>query len=203
MSSTGCCLNVSVLCSSSSRLSFSFPANVCWGLDGVIPFRFLRVLIRLLQLSCSFLCTFVFFSSFLSLTFSMTSELHFQWDLAFGLQCSHLHDCHGRGVFVCLFLRYFFIFLVLEPILDFFLCCCGTIVNTSSLSLGVFLIPRICLRLRSILLALTTLGFFYLLVFNVSCRASAVMSAVSFDSFPPLCLFSSWLANWLLCPCLG
>ena len=38
VSSTGCCLNVSVLCSSSSQLSFSFPANVCWGPSGVLPF---------------------------------------------------------------------------------------------------------------------------------------------------------------------
>ena len=38
VSSTGCCLNDSVLCSSSSQLSFSFPANVCWGPGGVLPF---------------------------------------------------------------------------------------------------------------------------------------------------------------------
>ena len=38
VSSTGCCLNGSVLCSSFSQLSFSFPANVCWGLGGVLPF---------------------------------------------------------------------------------------------------------------------------------------------------------------------
>ena len=38
VSSTGCCLNGSVLCSSSSQLSFSFPANVCWGPGGVLPF---------------------------------------------------------------------------------------------------------------------------------------------------------------------
>ena len=75
--STGCCLNSSVLCSSSSQLSFSFPANVCWGPGGVIPFGPLRVLIRLLRFFCSFLSTFVFFSSFLCLTFSMTAESHF------------------------------------------------------------------------------------------------------------------------------
>ena len=38
MSSTGCCLNGSVLGSSSSQLSFSFPANVCWEPGGVLPF---------------------------------------------------------------------------------------------------------------------------------------------------------------------
>ena len=76
MFSTGCCLNSSVLCSSSSQLSFSFPVNVCWGPGGVIPFGPLRVLIRLLRLFCSFLSTFVF-SSFLCLTFSMTAESHF------------------------------------------------------------------------------------------------------------------------------
>ena len=38
VSSTGCCLNGSVLCSSSSQLSFSFPANVCWGPGGVLLF---------------------------------------------------------------------------------------------------------------------------------------------------------------------
>ena len=38
VSSTGCCLNGSVLCSSSSQLSFSFLANVCWGPGGVLPF---------------------------------------------------------------------------------------------------------------------------------------------------------------------
>ena len=38
VSSTGCCLNGSVLCSSSSQLSFSFPVNVCWGPGGVLPF---------------------------------------------------------------------------------------------------------------------------------------------------------------------
>ena len=75
--STGCCLNGSVLCSSSSQLSFSFPANVCWGPGGVMPFGPLRVVIRLMLLFCSFLSTFVFFSSFLCLTFSMTAESHF------------------------------------------------------------------------------------------------------------------------------
>ena len=75
--STGCCLNGLVLCSCSSQLSFSFPANVCCGPGGVIPIGPLRVLIRLLRLFCSFLSTFVFFSSFLCLTFSMTAELHF------------------------------------------------------------------------------------------------------------------------------
>ena len=38
VSSTACCLNGSVLCSSSSQLSFSFPANVGWGPAGVLPF---------------------------------------------------------------------------------------------------------------------------------------------------------------------
>ena len=38
VSSTGCCLNGWVLCSSSSQLSFSFPANVCWGPGGVLLF---------------------------------------------------------------------------------------------------------------------------------------------------------------------
>ena len=38
VSSTGCCVNGSVLCSSSSQLSFSFPAIVCWGPGGVLPF---------------------------------------------------------------------------------------------------------------------------------------------------------------------
>ena len=38
VSSTGCCLNGSVLCSSSSQLSFSFPAIVCCGPGGVLPF---------------------------------------------------------------------------------------------------------------------------------------------------------------------
>ena len=38
VSSTGCCLNGSILCSSFSQLSFSFPANVCWGPGGVLPF---------------------------------------------------------------------------------------------------------------------------------------------------------------------
>ena len=47
------------------------------GLGGFIPFDPLRVLIRLLPLFYSFLRTFVFFSSFLSLAFSMTAELHF------------------------------------------------------------------------------------------------------------------------------
>ena len=36
VSSTGGCLNGSVLCSSSSQLSFL--ANVCWGPGGVFPF---------------------------------------------------------------------------------------------------------------------------------------------------------------------
>ena len=76
VSSTGCCLNGSVLCSSSSRLSFSFLADVCCGPGGVIPFGLLRVLIRLLRLFCSFLSTFVF-SSFLCLTFSMNAASHF------------------------------------------------------------------------------------------------------------------------------
>ena len=76
VSSTGCCLNGSVLCSSPSQLSFSFPANVCWGPGGVLPFGPLRVLIRLLRLFCSFLSTFVF-SLFLCWTLSMTAALHF------------------------------------------------------------------------------------------------------------------------------
>ena len=50
VSSTGCRLNGSVLYSSPSQLSFSFPANVCWGPGGVLPFGPLRVLIRLLLL---------------------------------------------------------------------------------------------------------------------------------------------------------
>ena len=75
MSSTDCCLNGSVLCSSSSQLSFSFPANVCWGPGGVPPFGPLRVLIRFLRLFCSFLSTFVF--SFPYLTFSVTAESYF------------------------------------------------------------------------------------------------------------------------------
>ena len=74
--STGCCLNGSVLCSSSSQLSFTFPVNVCWGPGGVISLGPLRVFIRLLRLFCSFLSTFVF-SSCLCLTFSMTAESHF------------------------------------------------------------------------------------------------------------------------------
>ena len=74
--SSGCCLNGSVLCSSPSQLSFSFPANVCWGPGGVLPFGPLRVLIRLLRLFCAFLSAFVFFS-FLCLTFSMTAASHF------------------------------------------------------------------------------------------------------------------------------
>ena len=77
VSSTGCCLNGLVLCSSSSQLSSSFLANVCWGPGGVLPFGPLQVLIRLLRLFCSFLSTFVFFSSFLCLTFSMTAASHF------------------------------------------------------------------------------------------------------------------------------
>ena len=77
VSSTGCCLNGSVLCSSPLQLYFSFPANVCWGPGGVLPFGPLRVLIRLLRLFCSFLSTFVVFSSFLCLTFSMTAASHF------------------------------------------------------------------------------------------------------------------------------
>ena len=43
---------------------------------------------------------------------------------------------------------------------------------------------------RSILLTLMTLGIFYLLVFSVSCRVGVVVSAVSSDSFPPLCVCS-------------
>ena len=38
VSSTGCGLNGSVLCSSSLQLSFSFPVNVCWEPGGVLPF---------------------------------------------------------------------------------------------------------------------------------------------------------------------
>ena len=76
VSSIGCYLNGSVLCSSPSQLSFSFPANVCWGPGGVLPFGPLRVLIRLLRLFCSFLSTFAFFSSFLCLTFSVTTASH-------------------------------------------------------------------------------------------------------------------------------
>ena len=116
--STGCCLTGSDLCSSSSQLSFSFPANVCWGPGGVIPLGPLRVLIRLLRLFCSFLSTFVY-SSFLCLTFSCLRSRVFQWDLAFGLQYSHLHVCHVRGVFVCLILRYVFFSRCLSRFLVF------------------------------------------------------------------------------------
>ena len=77
VSSTGCCLNGSVLCSSPSQLSFSFPTNVCWGPGGVLPFGPLQILIHLLWLFCSFLSMFVFFSLFLCLTFSMTVASHF------------------------------------------------------------------------------------------------------------------------------
>ena len=74
------------------------------------------------------------------------------------------------------------------------MCCCGNIVNPSSLSLGVFLIPGICLRLcflilRYFLLTIVTLGNF-LLVFSVSCEVGADVSAVSSASFLPMCVCS-------------
>ena len=74
------------------------------------------------------------------------------------------------------------------------MCCCGNIVNPSSLSLGVFLIPGICLRLcffilPYFLLTIVTLGNF-LLVFGVGCEVGADVSAVSSASFLPMCLYS-------------
>ena len=77
VSSTGCCLNGSVLCSSSSQLSFSFLANICWGPGGVLPFGPCEFSFAFLRLFCSFLSTFVFLSSFLYLTFSMNAASHF------------------------------------------------------------------------------------------------------------------------------
>ena len=65
VSSTGCCLNGSVLCSSSSHLSFSFPANVCWGLGGVLPFGPCEFSFAFCGFFAPCLSTFAFFSSFL------------------------------------------------------------------------------------------------------------------------------------------
>ena len=77
------------------------------------PFWPLRVLIRLRWLFCSLLSTFAFFSSFLVCLSQCPRLRIFEWVLAFGLQCFHLHVCHVRGVFVCHLLRYFFLFKVL------------------------------------------------------------------------------------------
>ena len=44
--------------------------------------------------------------------------------------------------------------------------------------------------LRYFLLTLATLEIFYLLAFSVSCWVGADMSAVSSDSFPPMCVCS-------------
>ena len=76
VSSTGCCLNGSVLCSSSSQLSFSFLANVCWGPSDVLPFCPLAsphspfaALLLLFKCLCLLLV--------LCLTFSMDAASHF------------------------------------------------------------------------------------------------------------------------------
>ena len=115
--STGCCLTGSVLCSSFSQFSFSFSANVCWGPGGVIslwaPCEFSFVFCG----SCSLLSTFVF--SFLCLSQWLWSRI-FQWDLAFGLQCSHFFVSYVQGVFVSLILRYVFFLKVIEPIFIFY-----------------------------------------------------------------------------------
>ena len=59
----------------------------------------------------------------------MAAESHFQWDLAFGLQCSHFLVSHVRGVFVSLILRYVFFFKVLEPILGFYCVAVATLLT--------------------------------------------------------------------------
>ena len=66
-------------------------------------------------------------------------------------------------------------------------------VNPSSLSLCVFLIPGnlfplTLFILRFFLFTLAILGIIYQLVYSVSCRVGADMSAVSSDSFPPMCV---------------
>ena len=151
--------------------------------------------------SCSFLSTFVF-SSFLCLPFPMAAESYFAVGLSLRAAVFSFLCLSCSRSFCFSYPKVRFLFQGAWADFCFLLCCCGNIVNPSSFSLGVFLIPGICLRLRFFILqyfflvTLATLGnfLFWFLVSLVRLVRMWVLSPLP-PSFP--CVSVLFLACYL------